>query len=117
MASTTINDFYSVGISDNEIILKVTIKKAQIAKSTVRLNKQLVGEFTDSFKVILGKASDVLGKVLYINSTQADIDPDSDFTSFKLNLSGGTNEYVNERTQTISRGGFIIYTAEIALIP
>ena len=117
MASTTINDFYSVGTTENEIILKITIKQAQISKSTVRLNKQPIGEFQDSFKVSLGKASDIVGKVLYVDTSEADIDPDSDVTSFTLMLTGGPDDYKNQRVQTVTPGGFVLYTAEIALIP
>jgi hypothetical protein len=116
MASTSINDYYSIGL-DNTIVLKVKIENTQISRSTVRLNKQLIGDFNDSFEVHLGNAKDILGSILYINSTEADINPDSDMTSFYLELSGGPAIYKNQRAQTVTPGGYILYTAEIALIP
>lgn len=117
MASTTINDYYSIGMDNTVINLKVKIENTQLSRSTVRLNKQLIGEFNDSFEVSLGSAKDILGSILYINSTESDIDPDSDVTSFTLELSGGPKLYKNQRTQTVSPGGYVLYTAEIALIP
>jgi len=117
MASTSINDYYSIGTDDIMIVLKVTIANTQLSRSTVRLNKQLVGEYNDSFEVPLGLAKEILGFILYINTTEADIDPDSDMTSFTLELSGGPRPYKNYRAQTIQPGGYILYTAEIALIP
>ena len=117
MASTTINDYYSIGTDNTEIVLKVKIEHTQLSKSTVRLNKQLVGEFNDSFSVSLGKAMDIVGSILYINTTEADIDPDSDLISFGIELFGGNAPYKNYRSQTISAGGYVLYTAEIALIP
>lgn len=117
MASTTINDYYSTGMSDTQIVLKVTIKNTQLARSTVRLNKQLIGEFNDSFNLLLGNSKDILGSILYINTTETDIDPDSNTTSFTLELSGGPTPYINQRVQTVLPGGYVLYTAEIALIP
>lgn len=117
MASTTINDYYSVGMNSFTIVLKVTIENTQLSRSTVRLNKQLIGEYDDSFEVSLGKANDILGKIIYINTTEADIDPDSDMTSFTLELTGGPNPYLNKRAQTVSPGDYVLYTAEIVLIP
>src|SRR5258705_13661262 len=117
MASTTINDSYSIGMNNSEIILKVTIEKAQLSRSTVRLNKQLIGEYDDSFQVSLGKTNDILGSILYVDTTKTDIDPGSDMTSFALELSGGPALYKNQRSQTVSQGGYVLYTAEIALIP
>lgn len=116
MASTTINDYYSIGLN-NSIVLKVKIENTQLSRSTVRLNKQLIGEYNDSFEVSLGNATDILGSILYINTTESDIDPDSDLTSFTLELSGGPNPYKNHRAQTVSPGDYVLYTAEIALIP
>ncbi len=117
MATTTINDYYSIGLDDIMIVLKVTIANTQLARSTVRLNKQLVGEYNDSFEVPLGSAKDVLGCILYVNTTEADIDPDSDTTSFTLELAGGPEPYTNFRAQTVKPGGYVLFTAEIALIP
>lgn len=117
MASTTIIDYYSIGNTDNEIILEVRIKQAQISRSTVRLNKQLIGEYDDSFTVSLGKVNDIMGSVLYIDTTEADINPDDDVVSFTVLLKGGVRDYQNQRMQTVNPGGYILYTAEIALIP
>ena len=117
MASTTINDYYSVGMNDTQIELKVTIKNTQLSRSTVRLNKQLIGEYNDSFKVTLGSATEILGSILYVDTTETDIDPDADMISFAIELSGGPNPYKNQRAQTVTPGGYVLYTAEIALIP
>ena len=117
MASTTINDYYSIGMNDTNIVLNVKIEHTQLSKSTVRLNKQLLGEFNDSFSVSLGKAKHIVGSILYINTTEADIDPDSDMVSFGIEIIGGMAPYKNYRSQTISAGGYVLYTAEIALIP
>ena len=117
MASTTINDYYSVGTDHTEIVLKIMIENTQLSKSTVRLNKQLLGEYNDSFSVTLGKAKDIVGSILYINTTEADIDPDSDLISFGIEISGGMAPYKNYKSQTILAGGYVIYSAEIALIP
>jgi len=117
MASTTINDYYSIGMSNTEIVLMVKIEHTQLSRTTVRLNKKLIGEFDDSFSVSLGKAKDIIGSILYINTTESDIDPDSDMVSFGLEISGGLSQYKNHRAQTVSPGGYVLYTAEIALIP
>jgi hypothetical protein len=117
MASTTIIDSYSVGFNNATIKLNVIIEHAQMAKSTVRLNKKAVGEFQDSFSLELGKANDLMGCILYIDTTEADINPDTDLTGFKLELNGGPAPYINQRSQTVSKGGFVVYTVEIALIP
>ena len=117
MAGTTINDHYSIGMINSQIFLKVTITNTQISRSTVRLNKQLVGEYNDSFEILLGNANDLLGSLLYVVTTESDIDPDCDSTSFSLELSGGPNPYINSRHQTVSRGGYTLYNAEIILIP
>ena len=117
MASTTIVDSYSTGMTNSEIKLKVTIQNSQLAKSTVRLNKRIIGEYEDSFQVSLGNANDIMGSVLYIDTTEADIDPDANMTSFAIELTGGTAPYLNSRSQTVSPGGYVLYTAEIALIP
>jgi len=117
MASTTINDYYSIGMNDTNIILNVVIENTQLARSTVRLNKQLIGDYNGSFSIPIGNAKDILGSILYINTTEADIDPDSDMTSFTLELSGGSTLYKNQRAQTVLPGGYVLYTAEIALIP
>ena len=117
MASTTINDYYSIGTNDAEIVLNVKIENTQLSRTTVRLNKQMVGEYDDSFEVSIGNAKDIIGSILYVDSTETDIDPDSDITSFTLELSGGPKPYKNQRAQTVSQGGYVLYTAEIALIP
>jgi len=117
MASTTINDYYSIGMSNTMIVLKVNIENTQLSRSTVRLNKQLIGDYNDSFSVSLGSANEILGSILYIDTTETDIDPDADMISFAIELSGGTNPYKNQRAQTVSPGGYVLYTAEIALIP
>jgi hypothetical protein len=117
MASTTINDYYSIGMDNNEIVLKVTIEHTQLSRSTVRLNKKLVGEYDDSFEVNLGLAKEIMGSILYVDTTESDVDPDSDMTSFVLELSGGPNPYKNQRAQTVPPGGYVLYTAELALIP
>ena len=117
MASTTINDSYSIGMGDKNITLTVTISKSQIAKSTVRLNRKLVNDFQDSFTVKLGKAKDIVGSTLTINTTEADVDPNSDITSFELEITGGKTPYVNKRSQSVASGGFVIYTVEIVFIP
>lgn len=118
MASTTINDAYSTGVSDNnKIKLKVSIENAQIAKSTVRLNKKNIGDFEDSFEVELGNAKDLWGMTLYVDTTETDVSPDSNTVSFKLELSGGKNPYLNSKEQTIAAGGYVFYTAEIIFIP
>lgn len=117
MSSASINDFYNIGQGQDEIELKVTIRKVQISKSTVRLNKQLVGEYDDSFKVKLGKAKDLVGSILYVESTETDVDPNSNDTSFTLFLSGGPLDYKNQRVQTVRPGGYVFYTAEIVFLP
>jgi len=117
MASTTINDYYSIGMDDTKIVLKVNIENTQLSRSTVRLNKQLIGEYNDSFEVTLGSANAILGSILYIDTTETDIDPDADLISFAIGLSGGPKPYKNQRSQTVSPGGYVLYTAEIALIP
>lgn len=117
MASTTIIDYYSTGMDDSKIVLKVTIENTQLSRSTVRLNKQLIGEYDDSFEVSLGSANDILGSILYVNTTETDIDPNADMISFAIELSGGPKPYKNQKAQTVSPGGYVLYTAEIALIP
>lgn len=117
MASTTIVDSYMVGTKNGKIRLKVTIEDAQIARSTVRLNKKILGEFQDSFELELGNAQDLWGATLYVDTTEADVNPDSNKTSFSLELTGGTAPYMNKREQTVLPGGYVLYTAEIILIP
>jgi hypothetical protein len=117
MASTTVNDYYSTGADNAVIVLKVKIENTQLSRSTVRLNRQIVGQYDDSFQVTLGNAKDILGSILYVDTTETDIDPNSDLTSFTLELHGGPKPYLNRRAQTVSPGGFVLFTAEIALIP
>lgn len=117
MASTTIIDSYMVGMANGNIKLKVTIEHAQISKTTVRLNKKLLGEYDDSFEIELGKAKDLWGVTLYVDTTETDVDPDSNKTSFSLELTGGKAPYFNKREQSVVSGGYVLYTAEITLIP
>ena len=117
MASTTINDYYSTGMENNSIALKVTTAHSQLSRTTVRLNRKLIGDYNDSFEITLGNADDLLGSILYVDTTESDIDPDSDMVSFVLELSGGPYPYKNQRSQTVQPGGYVLYTAEIALIP
>lgn len=117
MASTTINDYYSTGMENNAIALKVTTEHTQLSRTTVRLNRKLIGEYNDSFQILLGNADDILGSILYVDTTESDIDPDSDTISFTLELTGGPYPYKNQRTQTVQPGGYVLFTAEIALIP
>jgi|LakWasMet56_HOW8_FD_contig_31_81263_length_947_multi_2_in_0_out_0_2 hypothetical protein len=117
MASTTIIDSFTTGLDNRKIKLKVSIEHAQIAKSTVRLNKKAVGEFEDSFEVDLGNAKDLWGITLYVNTTEADISPDSNKTSFAIELIGGEKPYFNKLEKTVATGGFAMYTTEITFIP
>lgn len=117
MASTTIIDAYQVGLDNSTIKLRVSIEYAQLAKSSVRLNRKAVGDFQDSFTLELGKARELVGSILYIDTTEADVNPDTNLTGFKLELEGGPAPYVNQRTQTVSKGGYVVYTVEIAFVP
>ncbi len=117
MASTTIIDSYRVGMQNAKIKLKVTIENAQIAKSTVRLNKKNIGEYQDSFEIELGNATDLWGVTLYVDTTETDVNPDSNKTSFNLELNGGTLPYFNRREQSVNPSGYVLYTAEITIIP
>ncbi len=117
MASTTIVDSFETGLENKKIKLKVSIEHAQIAKSTVRLNKKAVGEFDDSFEVELGNAKDLWGITLYVNTTEADIDPNSNKTSFTIELLGAEKAYYNKLEKTVAPKGFAVYTTEITFIP
>ncbi len=119
MASTTIVDSYSVGSENKPIKLKVSLTGSmEIGKSTVRLDKNKIGDYDDSFEVVLGAADDVMGSILYIDTTESYIDKNtSGTTDFKISLEGGPQPYVNSRSQSVAPGGYVLYTTEIALIP
>jgi hypothetical protein len=117
MLSTTIIDSYSIGMTTNIIKLKITIEPGQMAKSTVRLDTNTLGDFNDSFEVDLGKASDIMGRIVYVDTTEAASNPESNITSFKLELNGAASAYSKQQTQPVKFGDSVMFNAEISLIP
>jgi|ERR1700741_909077 len=118
MASTSLNDIYETGTGENIISVKVTVPGNQRSVSTVKLNAKVILEnFVNTFSIDLGKAKDITGSKLFIETTEADIDPDTNTVSFELEIQGGSKVFSDKRTQTVSTGGNIYYTAEIVLIP
>ena len=117
MASTTIVDNYSTG-KDTEITLKITIQSNQLAKSSVRIEDKPVGagNFDDSFEVVLGKGNVLLGSTLYVDTTEADINPDADMVSFTIELTGGPHPFHKMLSQNIAPGTSVLYNAEITFI-
>ena len=117
MASTTIADSYSTG-ENNNIQLKLTIQSNQKAKSSVRIEDTPVGSgsFDDSFEVALGKSKELAGNTLYVDTTEADINPDADLVSFTIELTGGPNPFKKTLSQNIAPGTSVFYTAEITFV-
>lgn len=117
MSSTTIVDSFATGKENKKLKLKITIEHAQLSKSTVRINKKTIGEFENSFEVELGNTKELWASTLYVTTTETDIDPDSNRTSFALEIIGGEKVYSQKLEKTVASGGYALYTAEITLLP
>ena len=119
MPTTSIVDNYSVGLDNAEIRLKVSMSNdMDISRSTVRINKEPLGQFDDDIDIVLGKAFDLIGSIIYIDTTETNKDKTKPgVTDFKVELTGGPEPYSNSKSQTVSPGNAVLYTAEITLVP
>ncbi len=116
----TLVDFYQITKSDDPVTLEVIIGDAQNAVSTLRLgatkisSKDSGGDFTRSFKVELGKNSDLNNQTLNLTTIVHEISPSTTRTSVTIKLSGGKKKFESVmRTTVAAKGQVVNYFAQI----
>ena len=115
MSKSTLVDFYKVKQNSSEIKLEVEIGFAQQAATSVRLDgKKLNGEKENSFELILGKDINLTKKELFLTTIILDVSKETNNTSLKITLTGGTKKYSAMMKQTVlEEGGIATYVVHI----